>query len=778
MSNPNELESIVRLSEPPTTDVLRLAAVRSEEDLDVDAEKGLIGNLSIITRGPAVGHGFDVDDVMLAQVSESINAHPNGVKVRVGHPMSFLGSEDGAWSLVGRILPDTRVEGDRVRGNLQLGPYAKSSPRGDLWSWLVDLATHAPEDVGLSIVFERGPFEERTDENGQSLAPFGRVKDVLAADFTDDPAANPGGLLSKPRPERTDVPDTKQGARTMDELKKFLQHLGLATDASDETAEAFREALGGNHRTIADRLANGEQVDWKTELGVGTPQTQLRSGGGGGNPQPTNTPANQPTGQNTGGDGGGQEQLAQTGTREAQIIGLAEQFGRDLDWVRTQMTSGRAVGAIKDAMLEELARQNQPVPTGGGRNIQVGEDRNLSSLGAAMSDALLLSSGVQLYEFTPTGGAVRDGEGRLQRRDPHERARQFQPLGLMNMARKYLSQVGLQGVIDMGDTQILELAMNPRRLAGVTGDMSFLAQGTADFPYILENTIRKSIQAMYHEMEPSVIWPLFCDRDTNPDYRSKSLVTVSEGPDLLSLDEHGEIRYARMREGKETLAVTRFARGLRFTKQMLKNDDKSVFSKWPRMLVTSARRKEDDLVVAYLVANGAMSDGDALFHSNHGNLAAGDNVGVPSSATLEACFVAMAQQTGLQTETDGDGGAAVLDIEPEVLLVPKTQHVRTNRLVSSERDIDDTDLENIWRSRFKVVSTARLDNVGVTKGWYAFAKPGGPAGGMVLGFLDGEEAPITKSEVEFDTEDLKVAVTHNLGTSASNHRGIYKNPGE
>ena len=43
-------------------------------------------NISIITKGPAMGHGFEVDDIMLEQVSKKINVQRNGVKVRFTHP--------------------------------------------------------------------------------------------------------------------------------------------------------------------------------------------------------------------------------------------------------------------------------------------------------------------------------------------------------------------------------------------------------------------------------------------------------------------------------------------------------------------------------------------------------------------------------------------------------------------------------------------------------------------------------------------------------------------
>ena len=58
----------------------------SASDLDVDMEAGELRNVSFLTRGPAIGHGFDVDDVMIQQVFDSIRRKPKGVKSRLTHP--------------------------------------------------------------------------------------------------------------------------------------------------------------------------------------------------------------------------------------------------------------------------------------------------------------------------------------------------------------------------------------------------------------------------------------------------------------------------------------------------------------------------------------------------------------------------------------------------------------------------------------------------------------------------------------------------------------------
>ncbi len=178
----------VRLSQPE--------ALKSE-DFKADREKGVMRNVSIITMGVAIGHDFEIDRKMLTQVRDSLKEKKRGVKCRLTHPRAGLFSTtDGIECLVGRAGGEgVKIRGDRVVGDIHFGKYAASSPKGNLWTYLFDLAEEDPEVAGLSIVFVPAEYEEREDRDGRiTLPPLGRVKDVLAVDFVGDPGANPSGL--------------------------------------------------------------------------------------------------------------------------------------------------------------------------------------------------------------------------------------------------------------------------------------------------------------------------------------------------------------------------------------------------------------------------------------------------------------------------------------------------------------------------------------------------------------------------------------------------------
>ena len=64
-------------------------------------------------------------------------------------------------------------------------------------------------------------------------------------------------------------------------------------------------------------------------------------------------------------------------------------------------------------------------------------------------------------------------------------------------------------------------------------------------------------------------------------------------------------------------------------------------------------------------------------------------------------------------------------------------------------------------------------SAGASTAVYFACAPGVQATVVVL-FLGSEQAPVLKQEIQWDTEDLKVAVRHSVAAKAADHRGLYK----
>jgi len=753
---------------------LRIGLQKGQFVVDRDGQGALRG-VSIITRGPALGHGFVVDDVMLKQVSDAINSHAGGVKVRLKHVWGW-GDTDGVEILLGRVSPDTRIEDDKVLGDIVFGKYGDKLPgKGDAKGYLLDVADDDPDKIGLSIVFEPDAYEEQADDDtGLPLPPLGRVKDVIAVDFTDDPAANPGGLLTRDGGSQPTATPKSYGERKMNEqLRMYLETIGLTKGVTDTEAIAFWNTRTGAQKQIADSLSLSGIAPNAADppaTGQATPALQGQI-----SPlQLAETSPAAPTqltvptevaamGEEALRAQAATDALAADRTRRDGIMALAT--GRNLatDWA--QGLCDRGVSLAQATELAELAAAMSPVPVGAGSAISVGEDRNVSSLRDGISDAILLRAGVPLMEFDEvTGVPQRNDDGRIRTREAHERGQQLRRLTLIDLGRQYLHGVGMAGVDMLGRIETAELLLNPHRLAQRIG-WNFLAQGTSDFPYILEDTARKSLRAAYAEA-PST-WQIWCGRDTKPDYKDFKMLSLSEAPDLVARSEGQGLTYGTLSEGRETAALVEFMGGLVITRKTVVNDDLNAFGNAPRLLAQSGKRKEDDVVYAILTANAAMADGTVLFHADHGNLA-GSGAAL-SVITLGAGFAAMGIQKGI-------GGVAHLNIQPKFLLVPAAAETTAIQLVGSLVDPAKSNATpNPFANRLTTVPEARLD-ANSTTAWYLAAEPG-RADTVVLVFLEEEQTPVVKQKTDFDTDDVKMAVRHSVVAKAVDHRGLYKNAG-
>lgn len=154
--------------------VIRQFALRFREFASIDPVNGIVRDVAVITVGPALGHGVEVDATTLAQVKACAETYANGLKVKMTH-------EGDAGDIVGR-LTNFRVEGDQLLADLHL---LKNSPHR---AYILELAETIPDTFGLSIAFS-GPVEEVEEKR------FARCTEIYSADLVSEPAANPSGLF-------------------------------------------------------------------------------------------------------------------------------------------------------------------------------------------------------------------------------------------------------------------------------------------------------------------------------------------------------------------------------------------------------------------------------------------------------------------------------------------------------------------------------------------------------------------------------------------------------
>ena len=154
------------------------------------AQKTFTG-ISVITAGPALGHGMVIDADTLSQVVAKGN-EAGQVKVLSDHSSSVS-------NIIG-YLENFSLDGGRVRADLTL------LESHDGFAYFSELISTLPGQIGFSISFSGVP---RQAADGTQLAD---VQTLFSVDLVTSPAANPTGIFHA-------RVDNKQNAVTKNEVK-------------------------------------------------------------------------------------------------------------------------------------------------------------------------------------------------------------------------------------------------------------------------------------------------------------------------------------------------------------------------------------------------------------------------------------------------------------------------------------------------------------------------------------------------------------------------------
>jgi hypothetical protein len=207
-----------------------------------DKKTGIAKGVSVISVGPALGHGTNVDKKSLESVVAASKASPDGVKVHIQH-------DSDAKDIVG-FLNNFQLDGDNVRADLKL---VRMSP---WFGYLCELIETNPSSFGLSISFDG--TEEMVNE-----ASFIRVKDLFSVDLVSSPAANSSGLFSskviKGKKLMADESQTAEKVALSDADDELASRVGLLEKGFADMKSAF-DAMADNSDN-GDDSSNGDDDD-------------------------------------------------------------------------------------------------------------------------------------------------------------------------------------------------------------------------------------------------------------------------------------------------------------------------------------------------------------------------------------------------------------------------------------------------------------------------------------------------------------------------------------
>ena len=340
---------------------------------------------------------------------------------------------------------------------------------------------------------------------------------------------------------------------------------------------------------------------------------------------------------------------------------------------------------------------------------------------------------------------------RLTGREPEPESREYRGLSAIAMARETLEAGGTRTRL-LSDAEIVDRVLN----AGLhTRD---------DFPALLTESGTRALLASYDVAASA--FKTVSRRSDAPDFRPISRIRFGNFPGLQEVLEHGEVTFGSSQEAKESYSVKTYARSFGVTRQSLINDDLSALADFTRLAGRAAAEAEAGVFIALLAQNSGagptLSDGDPLFHANHGNLAgAGGAINV---TTLAAARKAIRDQKGLDGSTPIGG-------TPRYLLVGNAKETEGEQVLAA---LSPTQLSNVnpFSGRLELLVEPRLaGNV-----WYVFCDAGSlPV--LEYAYLQGQQGPRLKVMEQATVLGVVFQVVHDFGAGVLDHRGCFKNPG-
>ncbi|PIQ84654.1 MAG: hypothetical protein COV75_01055 [Candidatus Omnitrophica bacterium CG11_big_fil_rev_8_21_14_0_20_63_9] len=411
--------------------------------------------------------------------------------------------------------------------------------------------------------------------------------------------------------------------------------------------------------------------------------------------------------------------------RRSDIRTLFEKHG-DYGQLRDQCLDNPEtnVGEARKLLLEAIGNREEPVATN--QRIEIG-DTDVEKFSRAAEDAIGFRAGIASKDSKPT---------------------ELVGYTLLEMARKSLELRGVR-------TE----HMDKRELVARA-----FTHSTSDFPKILENNARKAMLRGYDEAEE--VFQQFTRAGNLTDFKTHSRVGMGVFDSLDEIPESGEYKHGTIGERAEAIKLATYGKLFSITRQAIINDDLTAFTDIPRKMGRAAARTVGDLVFSILTGNPTMSDGTALFHADHSNLAG-------SGSAITAASVG-AGRTAMRTQKDGK---ATLNIRPSFLIVPAAQEDTARVLMTSETDPSKTNsrVPNPVRGAAEIIVDARLDAAS-TLSWYLAADPNS-FDTIEVGYLDGIAAPFLDQQDGWTIDGVEYKVRIDAAAAPLEFRTLYKNPG-
>lgn len=449
------------------------------------------------------------------------------------------------------------------------------------------------------------------------------------------------------------------------------------------------------------------------------------------NPKPTETP--QPAAQPVDTDAIRKQAQDEERGRVTGITAAVRAAKLDDDLAQDMIAKGVSLDEARKLIIEELGKRSSEKPVSSHPSVTVGTDE-VEHRRAGMESALLHRVDTKRFELS-------------------EKAREFRHFTLLEMARESLEARGIR-TRGMSKMEVAARALHT----------------TSDFKSVLENVVNKTLRAGY-ESAPQTFRPFV--RETQvADFKQVSRTQLGDAPKLKEVLEDGEFTFGSMKDGAEKYQLKTYGKIIGITRQVIINDDLGAFTRVPELFGRSAADLESDVVWGIITANAAMSDGTALFHSSHGNLAGSG--AVPSVTTLTAARRAMRVQMGL---SDDAADLQYINVMAKFLAIPPKYETDSEQLLSSTMLPNQVSSVNPFAGKLQLIVEPRLEiGGGAADPWYTIADPS-QIDTIEIAYLQGQQGVYIETKEGFEVDGLMIKARHDFAAKAIDWKGMYKNPG-
>lgn len=401
--------------------------------------------------------------------------------------------------------------------------------------------------------------------------------------------------------------------------------------------------------------------------------------------------------------------------------------------LRALIDKGASAAQVREAVLDAIVTRQQNAPRG---TVSVTVDGR-ESFARAAEVGLRIRSGCK----------VEDAE----RRDIS--GQDICGYSLLRLAEECLRRAGMR--VPGNPMEIARMALSG---PAITSDMlgrhgETISSSTSDFPYILAAAANKEMLAGAGEVV--LTYPYWCKIGSGSDFKAMSRLKLSEAGELPVVNESAGYTTTKFSEQREQISIVTYGKCFNLSRQMIINDDLDAFTGIPRAFGKAAAFKPEVLAVKVLCANGALSDGKALFHADHANLDAETDRKLDTVDHARAGIAYLWQMLGKQAAMKHADLSTEIGVYQNatmrVVLTPVTGHLNALAAVGSTSFGSGIEgINPLAAKRLLVLENALLENALVTgyseTAYYGFADPAmSPV--IEVAFLNGVRTPFME-EVE------------------------------